>query len=251
MKIIDIVAILGALAWLPQIIHWVYLWWQKPKLKIFHDVIPEIGYTRFGNTFNLRMSFLSRNKQALIDKIELHLIDKDNAEFILDWNWYSETFYELQAPGGTATMAKRQNAIAINAFKDVLIEKFIGFQSSDFLFESRRLTHQLNTIVENHRDAAGQIDIEAIKQTEAYNNMIRLYENSMIWKLGKYKAWYKIHIAETNQEIKGNFTFSFNDLEISRLRQNLDIIKKNIDIEFFQPVETAREQYIWVSPNIQ
>ena len=200
--------------------------------------------------FNLRMSFLSRNKQALIDKIELHLTDKDNAEFVLTWNWYSETFYELQAPGGTATMAKRQNAIAVNAFKDVLIEKFIGFQSPDFLNESRRLTHELNMTIENHRDANGQISVEAIKQTDAYNKMIRLYENSMIWKLGRYQGCYKIHIADTGQEINGTFDFSFNELEIARLRQNIDIIKQNIDIEFFQPAGTPLVGLIWVSPNL-
>ena len=31
MKIIDTIAILGALAWLPQIISWVYNWLKKPK----------------------------------------------------------------------------------------------------------------------------------------------------------------------------------------------------------------------------
>lgn len=34
MKIIDIIAILGALAWLPQIISWVYNWLKKPKISI-------------------------------------------------------------------------------------------------------------------------------------------------------------------------------------------------------------------------
>lgn len=33
MKIIDLVAILGALAWLPQIISWIYHWLQKPMIK--------------------------------------------------------------------------------------------------------------------------------------------------------------------------------------------------------------------------
>ena len=32
MKIIDLVAILGALAWLPQIISWIYHWLQKPMI---------------------------------------------------------------------------------------------------------------------------------------------------------------------------------------------------------------------------
>ena len=37
MKIIDIIAILGALAWLPQIFSWIYHWLQKPKIQIFHE----------------------------------------------------------------------------------------------------------------------------------------------------------------------------------------------------------------------
>lgn len=74
----------------------------------------------------------SKKKHALIDNIELELEDKDGAKHNLKWVWYSETFYELQSPTGIATMAKQQNAIAINAYKDVLIEKFIGFQSVIF-----------------------------------------------------------------------------------------------------------------------
>ena len=84
----------------------------------------EVGFIKFGNAFNIRLSFLARRKHALIDNIELCITDKDGANHTFKWIWYSETLYELQAPTGNATMAKQQNAIAINAYKDVLIEKF-------------------------------------------------------------------------------------------------------------------------------
>lgn len=71
MKLIDIIAILGALAWLPQIISWIYNWLKKPKISIYRDGEAEVGYIKNGNAFNLRFSFLARDKHALIDDIEL------------------------------------------------------------------------------------------------------------------------------------------------------------------------------------
>ena len=82
MKIIDIIAILGALAWLPQILSWIYNWLKKPKISIYHEGEAEVGYIKNGNVFNLRFSFLARDKHALIDDIELVLTDKDGAHHI-------------------------------------------------------------------------------------------------------------------------------------------------------------------------
>ena len=132
----------------------------------------------------------SKKKHALIDNIELELEDKDGAKHNLKWVWYSETFYELQSPTGIATMAKQQNAIAINAYKDVLIEKFIGFQSVIFRENHKQLTYKLNTFIENQRKT-GELDINIVKRSSEYNEIIRLYKNSMFWKIGDYKLFAK------------------------------------------------------------
>ena len=55
MEIIDIIAILGALAWLPQIFLWIYHWLQKPKVNVYHDEEAEVGFIKFGNAFNIRL----------------------------------------------------------------------------------------------------------------------------------------------------------------------------------------------------
>lgn len=249
MKLIDIIAILGALAWLPQIFSWIYNWLKKPKISIYHDGEAEVGYIKNGNAFNLRFSFLARDKHALIDDIELHLTDKDGARHILKWMWYSETFYELQGPAGNSTMAKQQNAIAINAFRDVLIEKFIGFQSVAFLEKRKLLAYKLTTLVENQK-INGAVDMEAVKRSHEYNELIRLYKNSLLWKVGEYSAIAKIHIADTNETIEHTFSFRLSELEIDTLNKNIEFAKSVVDCEFIDTSQQLAGTWLWAKPTI-
>ena len=249
MKIIDIIAILGALAWLPQIISWVYNWLKKPKISIYHDGEAEVGYTKNGNVFNLRFSFLARDKHALIDDIELVLTDKDGAHHTLKWMWYSETFYELQGPAGNSTMAKQQNAIAINAFRDVLIEKFIGFQSESFLDKRKQLAYKLTTLVENQK-TSGNIDMNVIKSSQEYNDLIRLYKNSLLWKPGEYSVIARVHIADTNETIEHAFSFRLSELEIDTLNKNIEFAKSVVDCEFIDTTQQLTGAWLWAKPTM-
>jgi hypothetical protein len=60
--IFQILAILGALAWLPQLIIFISKWLTKPKLTIITDKDLEIGYTTFGPIFNFQIAFLAEKK---------------------------------------------------------------------------------------------------------------------------------------------------------------------------------------------
>ena len=42
-----ITAVLGALAWMPQIIKWIVSWLRKPKLNIICDNEAQVGYIAF------------------------------------------------------------------------------------------------------------------------------------------------------------------------------------------------------------
>ena len=163
--------------------------------------------------------------------------------------WYSETFYELQGPAGNSTMAKQQNAIAINAFRDVLIEKFIGFQSIAFLEKRKQLAYKLTTFIENQR-ANGDIDIDAIKRSHEYNELIRLYKNSLLWKSGEYSAIARIHIADTNETIDHKLNFRLSDLEIDTLNKNIEFAKSVVDCEFIDATQQLTGAWLWAKPNI-
>ncbi len=249
MKFIDIIAILGALAWLPQIISWVYNWLKKPKVSIYHDGEAEVGFIKNGSAFNIRLSFLSRDKHALIDNIELFITDKDGAQHILKWMWYSETFYEVLSPTGNSTMAKQQNAIAINAFRDVLIEKLIGFQSISFHESRKQLAYKLTSFIENQK-SNGDLDIATIKRSNEYNELLRLYKNSLIWKPGEYSCITKIHIADTNEIIEHKFKFRLSDIEIETLNKNFESVTNGIDIEFIDANLPFNGNWLWAKPSI-
>jgi len=111
------------------------------------------------------------------------------------------------------------------------------------------LTYKLNTFIENQRKT-GELDINIVKRSSEYNEIIRLYKNSMIWKVGDYKAVCKIHIADTGQIIKKIFKFHISDIEIDTLRKNIDFAHKVIDIEFLTPNEQLEGTWLWAKPKI-
>ena len=122
-----ITAVLGALAWMPQIIKWIVSWLRKPKLNIICDNEAQVGYIAFGSVLNVNLSFISKHKSSLVENMELIIKDNNNSTYNLNWAWYGETYYELKAPFASATMGKQQKAIAFVSYRDALVEKLVGF----------------------------------------------------------------------------------------------------------------------------
>jgi hypothetical protein len=52
MDIVTVTAGIGAAAWLPQIIAWIYNWLVRPKLCFVPENITEIGYSSLGPIIN-------------------------------------------------------------------------------------------------------------------------------------------------------------------------------------------------------
>jgi hypothetical protein len=107
----------------------------------------------------------------------------------------------------------------------------------------------LTTFIENQK-ANGEIDIDAIKRSHEYNELIRLYKNSLLWKSGEYSAVAKIHIADTNETNEHKFKFRLSDLEIETLNKNIEFAKSVIDCEFIDTSQQLTGSWLWAKPNI-
>ena len=53
---VEIAAYIGAGAWIPQIISWIYKRMSHPIVKIVADSQAEIGYSYYGPIFNLNLT---------------------------------------------------------------------------------------------------------------------------------------------------------------------------------------------------
>ena len=73
----EIVAYIGAAAWLPQIATWIYRKVVQPIVTIVPDKYAEVGFTSYGPIFNMRMAFSAENKDVIVDGFELLLQHSD------------------------------------------------------------------------------------------------------------------------------------------------------------------------------
>ena len=62
MKLIDWIAILGALAWTPHLVNLVREWLAKSKVRVITQREVEIGFTTYGPIFNIRLAFSVENR---------------------------------------------------------------------------------------------------------------------------------------------------------------------------------------------
>lgn len=64
---------------------WIRNFFIKPKLTVVPGSQIEIGFTTFGPIINLSLTDLSVSKKTLFEKIELELVNENNATQKFSW----------------------------------------------------------------------------------------------------------------------------------------------------------------------
>ena len=146
MKPEEIAAYIGAAAWAPQIVTWIYRALVKARLRIVPDYMGEVGFTNFGPIFNLRMAFFVESRDLIIDGIELTLRHEDGETKSFRWAGLGETFSEITDSSGNRQIVGRdQSPIAIKVVTTSLLEKFVRFQEPRYHAADKPSTIKLVT----------------------------------------------------------------------------------------------------------
>src|SRR4051812_38525799 len=95
MSTTDILAYIGALAWIPQIIQWAIIFFTKPLIRIIPDRTAQIGYTLYGPIFNLRVSIGVTRKDTVVYFIGVQLKHNDGSSYNFEWVGMNEVFSEV------------------------------------------------------------------------------------------------------------------------------------------------------------
>jgi len=247
--IFEVLAILGALAWLPQVFIWMRNYFSKPKLTIISGRSIEIGYTSLGPILNVDLAFLAENKKVLIRRIDVELTHEKNDTQKFSWDWFEETLYEANLPDfGYSSTRKNQKAIAINMDKDQLVEKRVGFQQNTFKNESQQLINLTTEEILNICNA--QQDVASIKSQRSYNELRDLYKNSFSWKIGTYTVKFFVKLSKRDGFFTHSFDFKLSSLDIKALELNIEHCQLLVEKQFVDRELVLPENWKWINPPV-
>lgn len=248
MDFFKFLAILGALAWLsPWIVPWVIKFFTKPEVQIYSHKRLEIGFTTFGPIFNVNFAFLAKKKDALIEKVELHLQHEKKELNYFVWEWFEEQILQMDTPGnGTMPLKKYQNAIAINLLQSFLTEKKIGFNNQEFRSKYDELFEKVLSDY-NNKTKAG-LDVKAISGEKSYNELVDLFQNSFFWKTGKYNVKINVYVENCKNPFVNEFNFTLTALDIERLKKNIETCKQTLKNNFVDFDSDFKEIWNWANP---
>ena len=214
-------ALIGAGAWVPQIIFWFHNWFAKPKLNFVPEDKTEIGYTSFGPILNQFFAISTSRKDALIERIKLEVVHESGAKYNFLWKFLDERGPEITGPGGTLEQRKRQSATALKISILGLCEKKIGFQ--DILYQEKgieltnpyreKLAYFIRTAPTNYQE-------EILKSNE-FLKVLDFIKNEFYWKVGKYVVNLFAFEVSLKQPHKEQFEFRLSQNDVEQLERNI------------------------------
>ncbi|OGT38342.1 MAG: hypothetical protein A3F11_05820 [Gammaproteobacteria bacterium RIFCSPHIGHO2_12_FULL_37_14] len=227
----DVIAGLGAAAWIPQIITWVYNAATKPVLTITPDRTVSIGYTLFGPIFNLRLSINVDKKDTLIDFIGVEIQHESGTKHTLEWTGMTEFFSEVKNSAGDNQIIQRDIVpISVKLSTLSLIERFFRFQDSSFI---QRNKSELDKLMEQqqfmqNKSATYHDDFLSSKEVDDY---IKFMRSNFYWQAGSYTASFLIRSPAPSKLKPCKYQFKLTQDNVDMLKKNLEEIKA--DIEYF------------------
>jgi hypothetical protein len=246
LKVIEWLAIIGVFAWLPPIIQWIKDYLKRPKLTIVSGKYFDVGFTIFGPIINMSLAFLSENKKALINKVEIELVHENNDTQRFSWVWFEEVLYTIDIPDGDPLDTKRhQTAIAIKIGLDDLVEKRVGFQQDSFKIEYDKQFKQLR---EEERDYI-QLNKPPVdlKATHSYRALHDLFSNSFFWKIGNYHIKINAFIMENNIKVSHELKFNLTNLDLKLLQSNIASCHTLLEKRFVDNTLPDIKPWDWIS----
>jgi hypothetical protein len=250
MKGIDIVAIIGALAWLPKIFEILRKWLIRSKISIIIQRFSEIGFTSLGPIFNIRLAFSVINKDIVIKNIQIIIKHDTGEERIFSWQGIIQSLGKLSGPDGQSIPYEKENTVlAIKLQTKDIDERLIRFQENIFIQKRQELINKFTKkmiYLKNQQD----FNSDKLINSEEFNDLCVFIKQCYWWKIGKYTVTIKV---ESNDKfyIDGNiFYFELNQMDIQNLDKNLDQIKDSFINELKHGDETYKQipiQWNWIN----
>ena len=251
----EIVAYIGAAAWLPQIATWIYRKVVQPIVTIVPDNYAEVGFTSYGPIFNMRMAFSAENKDLIIDGFELLLKHSDGDTHTLRWAGLKETFSEIiDASGNRQIIERDQTPIAIKIGTESLIEKFVRFQEPRYHEIDRPAISDLIAHFNFLKRSNPENYVSQTLSSKELFSVLETRQKAFWWKPGHYQIILRLSSPKKFSLTHSLFDFTLTSIDIDRLKENLNNLEidlKNIIQSNLPDFQNEVINWNWSNVNVQ
>lgn len=228
MKIIDWIAILGALAWTPHLISMVRNWLTKSKVRVITQKHIEIGFTTYGPIVNMRLAFAVENRDIVITDFKVWVTHESGEKKEFEWQGITQQIGKMTMPdSGVMQQEKEHSVLAIKLNQKDIVERSIRFQERSFV-KSKRMYMDDVAKKKAYLEAENKYDATAFLREPEMTELYSFNKQAFPWKQGKYNITIEMRSPEEFSVLNNKAEFSLSSHDIEQLEKN----KNSLELDY-------------------
>lgn len=254
MSFTDFAAVVGALAWIPPIFVAVRGWLTKPQIRVITQPSPEVGFTTLGPILNLRVALTVTHKDIVVTGIRLRVTHESGEQAFFSWRGIVQRMGTMTYPQvGAVPFEKELNVLAMKVSQKDVEERFIRFQSLEFL-EQKTTLNAISLKKLSHLRQTPPFDGTAFLKCQEMADVYTHVRQSFSWKPGSYRLQVLLESPDAFLVVDDEYTFNLSPLEVQNLADNLRHVEQFYANEVLPRKSDEPPQQIpwsWVYPDMQ
>jgi hypothetical protein len=250
MTFFDVVALVGALAWLPHLISLFRELVSIAKIRVITQQTTEIGFTTLGPIFNIRLAFAVTHKDIVISEIKLRLKHEQGDEKIFIWQGIVQHMGKMTLPNAVMPYEKESSVLAIKLNQKDIEERFVRFQDASFINAQREYLYKVDK-KRAYLIAESKFEPKHFLREQEMVDLYNFNKHSFPWKIGKYKVIVEISSPEKFEVVDNELEFNLSGLEVEMLQKNIENLELDYKRRVSVPLEENEQfEWNWVNPSL-
>lgn len=218
----DIVALIGAAAWLPQL--WRYF--QKPRVTPIAGGQIEIGFSELGPIFNPKIAFRVERRDALVTGVHFVIKHERGQITTFDGTQLVETGAQSESTSGEKAFHRRtQDVVALVLTPTAIAERKVLTRERELLKLYENLQEGFGAALSRFKGNSADW-VDRVFQSSEYQALETALTKDFVWQPGKYTAVCHVTIAGQKTATQIEFGFMLTENSVSRLRGNIEKLKQ-------------------------
>lgn len=251
----DVVAYIGAAAWLPQILLLIYKAVTRPCLVVMLGRHLQVGLSSLGPLIAIPMSFGAEHKDVVFNSIRVRVSHEGGDSHTFEWYSLGEFMGQISGrQGGPYTFNRDLLPIALKVGVAGLVEKNVRCSDPQTRVRQLSLFRSLVAHVSYLVSSKPESVVAAALESRECFEFREAVRNGIWWKSGRYFVDVGFGSYQKFAVRGGRWEFSLSEDDVREIRRNLDVVEVEMREMIAAKTEgrpAAEQQWVYVYPDVR